>query len=144
MGDRASHLRTALGSLPDVVAVSSVYETSPMGGPPGQGPYLNAVVELSTDRSPRELLETGKALEKEAGRVDTGRFGPRPLDVDVLIVGDLVVQEEDLVVPHPRMMERRFVLVPLYELAPELVSTDEVASAGGEVRQLGRLLDEVI
>jgi 2-amino-4-hydroxy-6-hydroxymethyldihydropteridine diphosphokinase len=131
-------LQGALDSLPDVVAVSSVYETDPVGGPAGQGPYLNAVVELDTGRSPRELLEIGRSLEDAAGRVRAERFGPRTLDVDVLLVGDLVIDEDDLVVPHPRMWERAFVLVPLAELAPELVPAGPTARdrgpAGGAVR----------
>jgi 2-amino-4-hydroxy-6-hydroxymethyldihydropteridine diphosphokinase len=139
MGDRRSNLLFALEHLPDVVAVSAVYETSPVGGPPGQGPYLNTVAELRTERSPRQLLEIAKALEREAGRLEGERFGPRPLDVDVLLVGDEAVEEDDLVVPHPRMWERRFVLAPLSELAPDLVPAESVARAGGDVRKLGRL-----
>jgi 2-amino-4-hydroxy-6-hydroxymethyldihydropteridine diphosphokinase len=122
-----------------VVAVSPVYETDPVGGPPGQPPYLNVVVELSTDLGPRELLEAARRLEVEAGRVRAERFGPRTLDVDVLLVGNLEVDEPDLVVPHPRMWERRFVVVPLSDLAPELVATDVLANATGEVRGIGRL-----
>jgi 2-amino-4-hydroxy-6-hydroxymethyldihydropteridine diphosphokinase len=125
--------------LADVVAVSPVYETDPVGGPPDQPPYLNVVVELSTVLGPRELLDVARHLEADAGRVRAERFGPRTLDVDVLLVGDIEVDEPDLVVPHPRMWERRFVLVPLCDLAPELVSTDLVANATGEVRALGRL-----
>ena len=127
LGDRRAHLRAAIDGLPDVVAVSPVYETEPVGGPPGQSPYLNLVVELETTLSPRELLELGQALEHAAGRVRTERDGPRTLDVDVLLVGDLTTQEPDLVVPHPRMWERRFVLAPLSDLA------------GGEVRCVGPL-----
>ncbi len=81
-------------------------------------------------------------LEVEAGRVRTERFGPRTLDVDILLVGDLEVDEPDLVVPHPRMWERRFVVVPLSDLAPELVPTDVLANATGEVRGIGRLEDD--
>jgi 2-amino-4-hydroxy-6-hydroxymethyldihydropteridine diphosphokinase len=121
LGDRRAFIDRAVAGLPDVVAVSGVYETDPVGGPDGQGPYLNAVVELSTELSPRELLEIGQRLEAEAGRVRTERWGPRPLDVDVLLVGELVVDEPDLIVPHPRMWEREFVLRPLADLAPELV-----------------------
>lgn len=120
LGDRAEHLRAAIAAIPDVVAVSPTYETDPVGGP-DQGPYLNAVVELATDRSPRELLELCRALETAAGRVRTERWGPRTLDVDVLLVGDLVVDEPDLQVPHPRLWERSFVLIPLADLAPDLV-----------------------
>jgi 2-amino-4-hydroxy-6-hydroxymethyldihydropteridine diphosphokinase len=127
LGDRRAHLRAAVAALPGVVAVSPVYETEPVGGPPGQQPYLNLVVALETDRSPRELLELGRALEAASGRVRAERGGPRTLDVDVLLVGGLSVEEPDLVVPHPRMWERRFVLAPLADLA------------GGEVRRLGPL-----
>lgn len=121
LGDRWTHLRAAVAGLPDVVAVSSVYETEAVGGPPSQGPYLNAVVELDTELSPRRLLEVARRLEEAAGRVRSERWGPRPLDVDVLLVGDLAVDEPDLQVPHPRLWERTFVLAPLADLAPELV-----------------------
>lgn len=120
LGDRWALLRSALAGLPDVVAVSSVYETDPVGGPEGQGPYLNCVVELDTDLTPRQLLEAAQRLELEAGRVRVERWGPRTLDVDILLVDDLVVDEPDLVVPHPRLWERDFVVVPLAELAPDL------------------------
>ena len=127
LGDRRAHLRAAVDALPDVVAVSPVYETEPVGGPPDQQPYLNLVVALETTCSPRQLLELGQALETAAGRVRTEPDGPRTLDVDVLLVGDLKVDEPDLVVPHPRMWQRRFVLAPLADVAP------------GEVRRLGPL-----
>lgn len=119
--------------------MSAVYETEPVGGPEGQGPYLNLVVALSTGRSPRQLLELAAGLEDDAGRVRTVRFGPRTLDVDVLWVEGVSVDEPDLTVPHPRMWERRFVLAPLSELAPDLVDADAVARAGGEVRRLDNL-----
>jgi 2-amino-4-hydroxy-6-hydroxymethyldihydropteridine diphosphokinase len=127
LGDRRSHLRAAVAALPDVVAVSPVYETDPVGGPPGQDPYLNLVVALETELSPRQLLDVARTLEEAAGRVRTERHGPRTLDVDVLLVGDLAVHDDDLVVPHPRMWQRRFVLAPLADLAE------------GEVRNLGPL-----
>ena len=139
LGDRWAHLRSAVAGVPDVVAVSPVYETDPVGGPPGQPPYLNLVVELATERSPRELLELARRLEETAGRVRAERHGPRTLDVDVLLVGDLVVAEPDLVVPHPRMYERRFVLAPLADLAPELVAEGWEESATGDVRPVGSL-----
>ena len=127
LGDRRAHLRAAVAALPDVVAVSPVYETEPLGGPSGQSPYLNLVVALETDLSPRQLLELARTLEEAAGRVRTEYHGPRTLDVDVLVVGDLTVHDDDLVVPHPRMWQRRFVLAPLADLAE------------GEVRNLGPL-----
>ncbi|HEX4906179.1 MAG TPA: 2-amino-4-hydroxy-6-hydroxymethyldihydropteridine diphosphokinase [Acidimicrobiales bacterium] len=120
LGDRARHLADAIAAIPDLVAVSPTYETDPVGGP-DQGPYLNVVVELDTERTPRELLELCQALETAAGRVRTERWGPRTLDVDVLLVGDLEVDEPDLQVPHPRLWERAFVLIPLADLAPDLV-----------------------
>ena len=127
LGDRRATLRTAIAALPDVMAVSPVYETEPVGGPAGQSPYLNLVVQLETDLTPRELLDLAHRLEEAAGRVRTEPNGPRTLDVDVLLVGDLTVQEPDLVVPHPRMWQRRFVLAPLTDLAD------------GDVRRLGPL-----
>jgi len=136
LGDRWALLRRGVAALPDVVAVSPVYETDPVGGPDDQGAYLNLVVELDTDLSPRELLAAAQRAEAGAKRVRTERWGPRTLDVDVLLVGDEAVDEPDLVVPHPRMWERAFVLVPLADLAPELVS--EMPSRQG-VRPAGTL-----
>jgi 2-amino-4-hydroxy-6-hydroxymethyldihydropteridine diphosphokinase len=132
LGEREAMLRTAVASTPDLVAVSPVYETAPVGGPE-QGAYLNAVVELDTLRSPRQLLHLCQDLERAAERVRTERWGPRTLDADVLVVGDLIVDEPDLVVPHPRMTTRRFVLAPLRDLAPDLVSAEQLAAAEGEV-----------
>ncbi|MDQ4131737.1 MAG: 2-amino-4-hydroxy-6-hydroxymethyldihydropteridine diphosphokinase [Actinomycetota bacterium] len=139
LDDREGHLRRAVEALPDVVAVSPVYETEPVGGPAGQPPYLNVVVELRTERTPRELLELARTLEEDAGRVRSERFGPRTLDVDILLVEGVVVNEPDLVVPHPRMQERRFVVQPLSDLAPDLVAPGWEAEAVGEVRQVGKL-----
>ena len=123
LGDRLAHLQSAIDGLDategvDVIAVSSVYETDPVGGPE-QDEYLNAVVAVETTRTPRQLLELAHQLESQAERVRTERWGPRTLDVDVLLVGDLEVQEPDLEIPHPRMWERGFVMVPLGEVAPE-------------------------
>ena len=139
LGDRWARLREAVAALPGVVAVSPVYETEPLGGPAGQGPYLNAVVELDTDLSPRDLLALAHRLETAAGRRRAEFHGPRTLDVDVLLVGDMVVDEPDLVVPHPRMHERRFVLRPLADLAPDLVPEGWEATAVGAVRRVGTL-----
>lgn len=138
MGDRARYLADAVESLSGVVAVSPVYETDPVGGP-DQGAYLNVVVELSTDLSPRQLLGVAHRLESAAGRVRTEHWGPRPLDVDILLFGDLVVTDPDLIVPHPRMWTRRFVLAPLADLAPELVPERALAQADGRVSVVGPL-----
>lgn len=127
LGDSRATLRAAVAALPDVVAVSPVYETEPVGGPPGQPSYLNLVVALETDLSPRDLLDIAHRLEDAAGRVRAERNAPRTLDVDILLVGDLMVNDEDLIVPHPRMWQRRFVLAPLADLA------------AGDVRCVGRL-----
>jgi 2-amino-4-hydroxy-6-hydroxymethyldihydropteridine diphosphokinase len=137
LGDRWAYLRTGLDHLPDVVAVSAVYETQPVGGPSGQGPYLNMVAELWTSATPLELLAAAQRAEASAGRARTVHWGPRTLDVDILAVGDLAVELPELQVPHPRMWERGFVLVPLADLAPDLVASrlddgmrDGVAYAG--------------
>ena len=124
LGDRRAHLSDALAAMPDLAAVSSVYETGPVGGPEGQDPYLNLVVRLDTDLSPRELLDLCAELESAAGRVRVERWGPRTLDVDVVWVDGVTVDEPDLVVPHPRMLERRFVQVPVLDVAPDLADLD--------------------
>lgn len=119
--------------------MSPVYETEPVGGPQDQQAYLNVVVELETSLSPRELLAVCHRLEAAAERVRAERWGPRTLDVDVLLVGDLSVEEADLVVPHPRMWERRFVLAPLADLAPELLPDDWEDRVVGRVERAGTL-----
>jgi 2-amino-4-hydroxy-6-hydroxymethyldihydropteridine diphosphokinase len=125
LGDRAGNLQGAVDGLAGapgtrLVAVSRVYETEPVGGP-DQGAYLNAVVEVATDLDPHALLAVGQQLERAAQRVRTERWGPRTLDVDVLLYDDIEIDTEELVVPHPRMWERAFVLVPLRDIAPDLV-----------------------
>jgi 2-amino-4-hydroxy-6-hydroxymethyldihydropteridine diphosphokinase len=122
LGDRLETLRRAVRLLHarpgvEVVRSSRVYETEPAGPP--QPTYLNAVLEVRTELEPRELLEACLAVERELGRARAERWGPRTLDVDVLTYDDLEVDEPDLVVPHPRMHERGFVLVPLRELDPD-------------------------
>ena len=136
MGDRRRYLQDAVNDLPDVVAVSPVYETDPVGGPPDQDKYLNLVVELDTQRSARELLGIAHRLESAAGRVRVERWGPRPLDIDILVVGELAIADPDLVVPHPRLWERAFVLIPLHDLAPDLVAErpfDRTVRAAGSL-----------
>jgi 2-amino-4-hydroxy-6-hydroxymethyldihydropteridine diphosphokinase len=142
LGDRRAFLRQAVEQLRadgDVVGVSPLYETEPVGGPDGQGPYLNLVVELSTSDTPRALLERCRTLEAEAGRVRTVRWGPRTLDADVLWVEGWQVDTDDLTVPHPRLWERRFVVQPLADLAPDLVTSEQLGAAGGEVVTVGSL-----
>jgi 2-amino-4-hydroxy-6-hydroxymethyldihydropteridine diphosphokinase len=141
LGDRVRYLRDAVATLGDVglVAVSPVYETDPVGGPPGQDPYLNLVVELRTDRNPHDLLGVCRRLETAAGRVRDERWGPRTLDVDVLWVDGVTLDEPDLTVPHPRLWERRFVVAPLHDLAPDLADTAAVSRASGTVQRRGAL-----
>ena len=122
LGDRVAYLRGAVAAMPDLVAQSPVYETDPVGGPDGQGPYLNMVVELDTARSPHELLGVARALEAAAGRERVVRWGPRTLDVDVVWVDGATVDDPELKVPHPRLRERPFVLAPLADLAPDVVA----------------------
>ena len=137
LGERLTYLRGAVDAMPDVVRVSSLYETDPIGGPE-QGAFLNCIVELDTELSPRELLELCRTLEADAERVRIERWGPRTLDVDVVYVEGETVNDPDLIVPHPRWRDRAFVMIPLGELAPDLldgwVDPDE-----GEVRNLGPL-----
>jgi 2-amino-4-hydroxy-6-hydroxymethyldihydropteridine diphosphokinase len=139
LGDRSAYLRAGLTYLPDVVAVSPVYETEPVGGPPGQDRYLNIVAELWSSASPRQLLEAGQRAEAAAGRAREVHWGPRTLDVDVLLVGDLALDQPDLKVPHPRMWERGFVLVPLADLAPELVGERLTAALRAGVSLAGTI-----
>lgn len=119
LGDRLERLREAVRLLEeiegvDVVRSSRVYETDPVGPP--QPAYLNAVIEVETSRSPVELLEACRAVEDALGRIRGERWGPRTIDVDVLTFDEQTVDEPDLQIPHPRMHERGFVLVPLGEL----------------------------
>lgn len=139
LGDRRRFLAEAVRSLDGVVAVSQLYETEPVGGPDGQDPYLNLVVELDTDLAPRELLGVCHRLESAAGRVRSEPWGPRTLDVDVLLIDGVEVDDPDLIVPHPRMWERRFVLAPLAELAPELLPAGWDAGLAGRVAPAGTL-----
>ena len=125
-GDRLASLRAARDALdgrPGIVvaAASSVYETAPQGEVIDQGNFLNAVLAIDTGLEPEELLDVCKQVERELGRAPGGvRHGPRPIDVDLLTLGDLECRTERLVLPHPEVTSRRFVLEPLLELDPDL------------------------
>ncbi len=125
MGDRLANLRGAVERLDahpevEVIARSSVYETEAMDDAVGQRDFYNAVVEVETALSPRDLLAVCKDVERALGREPGGpRHAPRPIDVDLLLLGDVRLEEEDLVIPHPGIARRRFVLAPLLELAPD-------------------------
>lgn len=128
VGDRTAHVAHALAqmaALPQttVVRCSQVIETAPVG-PAGQGPYLNAVAELSTALAPAALLEALLAIERQRGRDRSRevRFGPRTLDLDILLYSDWQIDEPHLRIPHPRMPERPFVLIPLAEIAPSVAA----------------------
>jgi 2-amino-4-hydroxy-6-hydroxymethyldihydropteridine diphosphokinase len=129
LGDRVANLQFAVDAFAaadgvEVVDVSRVYETAPVGGPP-QDAYLNAVVAIETALDPHELLALGQRVERDAHRVRAERWGPRTLDVDLLLYDDVRLDEADLTVPHPRMWERGFVLAPLRDVAPALVAGAE-------------------
>ena len=128
-GDRVANLRAARDALAahgvEVVASSSVYETAPQGEVPDQPDFLNACLRVRTALGPAELLDAAKAVERELGRAPGGvRHGPRPIDVDVLLLGDLTFGSERLTLPHREVTSRRFVLEPLLELDPELKLPD--------------------
>lgn len=122
LGDRQANLDAAVAALPGkVIARSRSHETEPVG-PPGQGPYLNAAAVLETALPPGELLVELLRIERTLGRdrsADAPRWGPRTIDLDLLLYDDLVIDEPGLTLPHPRMHERRFVLAPLAEVAPD-------------------------
>ncbi len=150
IGDRRVHLQSAAAELGhhgvEVVASSSVYETEPVGLVLDQPAFFNACLRIATALGPEELLEACKAVERELGRAAGGpRHGPRVIDVDVLLLGNLEYGSERLTLPHAEVSSRRFVLVPLLELCPELALpsggrlTDMLAAlgAGQEVRRAG-------
>ena len=127
LGDRKGHLEAACAMLDatsgvKIAAVSSFIENPSVGGPADAPDFLNGVAAIETDLPPRELLDLCLQIERARGRERTGEANaPRTLDVDVLLYGDQVIHEDGLVVPHPRLHKRRFVLKPLAEIAPELV-----------------------
>lgn len=144
VGERLEFCRAAVSALDDtegirVTATSSLYETSPVGGPP-QRSYINLVARLETTLGPRDLLATCQNIERVLGREPSDiRWGPRVVDLDVLVFGDEKVNDGDLEIPHPRMTQRRFVLVPLLEIDPDAADAwgsryaDWVDEAEGEV-----------
>jgi 2-amino-4-hydroxy-6-hydroxymethyldihydropteridine diphosphokinase len=117
LGDREATIRAAVAALPGVAAVSSLQETEPVGVT-DQPRFLNGVAALDTDLTARELLEALLAVERDLGRERRERWGPRTIDLDLLLFGSEAVDEPGLTVPHPRLHERRFALEPLAELAP--------------------------
>jgi 2-amino-4-hydroxy-6-hydroxymethyldihydropteridine diphosphokinase len=126
LGDRKAHLDAAVAALSArsdclLRAVSSYHETTPVGGPTGQGDYLNAAAAVETALEPLALLRVLQQIEYQEGRVRSVRWGARTLDLDLLLFGDRAIATPELTVPHPLMASRRFVLAPLAEVAPEAV-----------------------
>ena len=147
VGDPAAAIRAALAALETrgvarIERVSSLYRTAPWGGVP-QPDYANACALARTELAPFDLLDAIKKLERDLGRVDTVRWGPRVIDIDILFYGDLALQDERLVIPHRDLLNRAFVLIPLAEIAPDLVIAGrrvaEAAQAfgGDEVKPWG-------
>lgn len=147
VGDRVAFSRRAVDELSNadnvtVEAASSLYETSPIGGPP-QRSFVNLVVRIRTELDPRALLEMCKRIEERLGRGPSDiPWGPRVVDLDILLFGDEKVNEADLEIPHPRISQRRFVLVPLLEIDPDAADPwgarygDFISEAEGEVELL--------
>ena len=126
LGDRRGILTGAIAALAGtggvvVRKVSSFYETEPVGGPPGQGMFFNAAAVLETTRDPFGLLHVLREIEEEFGRTRAVHWGERTLDLDLLLFADRIVDTPELTIPHPRLTERRFVLEPLAEVAPDAV-----------------------
>lgn len=143
LGDRRAMMEgaiTALSATPGVVVkrVSSTHETEPVGGPTGQGSYLNAAALLESTLGPFELLRVLQAIERQFGRVRTVHWGARTLDLDLLLFNDWMIRTPELTVPHPRLTERRFVLAPLAEIAPTAVDP----GTGRTVAELLKNLDK--
>ncbi len=152
MGDRMANLAGAIDRISDlevthVKAVSHAYESEPWGDP-DQPLYANAVVEVRTDLTPRQLLEALQDIEREMGREVGSPNAPRPIDLDIVLFGDADITSEDLVIPHPRAAERQFVIQPLLRLDPDLTWPDgseidpSIATEGRIVRDFGPILDE--
>lgn len=142
LGDRLQHLTTAfdeLGAVGEVIAVSSIYETAPVGGPE-QGDYLNAVALVDTQLAPRVVLDELLRIERSHGRARRERWGPRTLDLDLLVHEGVTVDEPGLVVPHPHIGDRRFVLEPLAEVWPEAPIAPRLTAA----EALRRVLDQEV
>jgi 2-amino-4-hydroxy-6-hydroxymethyldihydropteridine diphosphokinase len=137
LGDRHAHLRAAGEQLRtdpqfDALEFSPIYETDPVGGPPGQDRYLNAVVRAKCSAPPIETLYILRGIERRLGRSREQRWGARTIDLDLLLHGHSDLNTPELVIPHPRMHLRRFVLQPLADLAPDLVHP----TTGRTVREL--------
>jgi len=128
VGDRRPHLQDAVDALPtvgvQVIAASSVYDTDPVGEVLDQASFLNACVLIETELEPLDLLDVVKRLESELGRTPAVRHGPRAIDIDILLLGDVELDHERMTLPHPQVLCRRFVLIPALELDFDLATPD--------------------
>jgi 2-amino-4-hydroxy-6-hydroxymethyldihydropteridine diphosphokinase len=125
LGDRPANIESAIAELKNrpgiaIEKISSIIETTPIGGP-AQGKYLNGVIKIKTEISPRALLSILQNIENKLGRARTVKNGPRTIDLDILLYEDKAINEPDLKVPHPRMFEREFVMKPLLEIEPGIL-----------------------
>lgn len=151
LGDRNKNIKTAIEYLKElngvtIKKISSIYETEPVGEPP-QEKFLNGIIEIETSLLPDELLDRLKGIESRLGRVKTGENDPRPIDLDIIFYGDIIIDGERIKIPHPRMQERDFVLRPLNEIAPEflhprlnktvrqLYEDNKISSVNAEIQQ---------
>ena len=143
--DPLSNFRQArkdLAKHPQISVISSspLYQTPPVGGPEGQPDFLNCVIEILTGLLPLELLQLCRQIEDGAGRIRDLRWGPRTLDIDLLLIDDLILDAPDLILPHPRLHQRHFVLLPLNDLAPQFYHP----VIGETVAQLLSILPEAV
>lgn len=147
LGNRMAFLRSGRDSLVDrsdiaLIRAAGVYETEAVGGPPENPLFLNTVLQIETSLEPQQLLAACLAIEDEFGRTRPARWAPRTLDIDILFYADRVICEEDLIIPHPRLQERSFVLAPLREIAPDLrhplldQTISELATASAGIEEL--------
>jgi len=144
LGNRRENIRRAVEFLKEarikVKKISTIIETEPVGGPP-QGKFLNAVLEINTNLKPRALLDTLKSIEEKLGRKRTVRFGPRTMDLDILLYDGKNIKTKDLIVPHPRMHQRDFVLRPLKEIAPKMFKQE--ARLVKTIKEMNKLVKQL-
>ena len=145
LGDRAESLQAAVAMLDDrpgvsVLEVSELIQTAPVGGPEIQGDYLNGAAKIETSLSPAELLATLQDIERQLGRDRSveQRWGSRTCDLDILLIGDVIMDTPELTIPHPRMCERKFVLEPLNQIAPETVHPTRKETISSLLAELGQ------